>query len=137
MRGRNTERGATTVELAMYMPVLFFVIFVTVQAAMLFLGNQAASAAAREAARVARSGGGSAEAMADGRARGQEYAATVGHGVIENVQVQVNGVADRQIRATVTGRGIQVVPWLPGLNITQVAQGPIEEFRPDEGGPGL
>jgi len=121
----------------MYMPVLFFVIFVTVQAAMLFLGNQAASAAAREAARVARSGGGSAEAMADGRARGQEYAATVGHGVIENVQVQVNGVADRQIRATVTGRGIQVVPWLPGLNITQVAQGPIEEFRPDEGGPGL
>jgi hypothetical protein len=115
----------------MYMPVLFFVIFVTVQAAMLFLGNQAASAAAREAARVARSGGGSADAIAAGRARGLEYAASVGHGVIEDVQVQVNPVADRQIRATVTGRGIQVVPWLPGMDITQVVQGPIEEFRPD------
>jgi Flp pilus assembly protein TadG len=132
MPGRRTDRGATTLELAMYMPILFFVIFVTVQAAMLFLGNQAASAAAREAARVARSGGGSAEAMADGRARGQEYAASVGHGVIENVQVQVAGVADQQIRATVTGRGIQVVPFLPGMTITQVAQGPIEEFRPDQ-----
>jgi Flp pilus assembly protein TadG len=132
MRGRDTERGATTLELAMYMPVLFFVIFVTVQAAMLFLGNQAASAAAREAARVARSGGGSAEAISDGQARGQEYAASVGHGVIENVQVQVNAVPDRQIRATVTGRGIQVVPFLPGLDITQVVQGPVEEFRPDQ-----
>jgi Flp pilus assembly protein TadG len=116
----------------MYMPLLFFVIFVTVQAAMLFLGNQAASAAAREAARVARSGGGSAQAIADGRARGQQYAASVGSGVIENVRVQVNAVADRQIRATVTGKGIQVVPGLPGLTITQVVQGPIEEFRPDQ-----
>lgn len=116
----------------MYMPILFFVIFVTVQAAMLFLGNQAASAAAREAARVARSGGGSEDAIRDGRTRGLEYAATVGSGVIENVQVEVNPVADRQIRAIVTGRGIQVVPFLPGLDITQVAQGPIEEFRPDQ-----
>jgi Flp pilus assembly protein TadG len=132
MRGRNTERGATTLELAMYMPVLFFVIFVTVQAAMLFLGNQAASAAAREAARVARSGGGSAQAIADGRSRGLEYAATVGHGVIDNVQVQVNPVADRQIQATVTGRSIRVVPFLPWIDITQVVQGPIEEFRPDQ-----
>lgn len=115
----------------MYMPLLFFVIFVTVQAAMLFLGNQAASAAAREAARVARSGGGSPAAIVDGRVRGMEYAASVGHGVIENVEVQVNAVAGRQIRATVTGRGIQVVPWLPGMDITQVVQGPIEEFRPD------
>jgi Flp pilus assembly protein TadG len=131
MRGRDRDRGASTIELAMYMPLLLFVIFVTVQAAMLFLGNQAASAAAREAARVARSGGGSAQAIQDGRVRGREYAASVGQGVIENVQVRVFLVAGRQIRATVTGRGIQVVPWLPGLDITQVVQGPIEEFRPD------
>ena len=115
----------------MYMPILFFVIFVTVQLAMLFLGNQAASAAAREAARVARSGGGSDTAMAEGRARGLEYAASVGHGVIENVSVVVQPADGRQIRATVRGQGIQVVPGLPGLTITQVVQGPIEEFRPD------
>jgi Flp pilus assembly protein TadG len=130
-RGRDQDRGASTLELAMYMPVLFFVIFVTVQAALLFLGNQAASAAAREAARVARSGGGSAQAIQDGRVRGLEYAASVGHGVLENVQVEVNAVAGQQIRATVTGRGVQVVPGVPGMDITQVIQGPVEEFRPD------
>ena len=119
-------------ELAMFTPILFFVIFVTVQGAMLFLGNQAASAAAREAARVARSGGGTGDAIAAGQARGVEYAATVGHGVLDNVQVQVFAVPGRQIRATVTGRGVQVVPGIPGLDITQVSQGPIEEFRPDQ-----
>jgi Flp pilus assembly protein TadG len=129
---KRRDRGASTVEMAMYMPILFFIIFATVQAAMLFLGNQAASAAAREASRVARSGGGTGEAMAAGQARGVEYAATVGHGVLENVQVQVFPVDGRQVRATVTGRGVQIVPGIPGLNITQVAQGPIEEFRPDQ-----
>ena len=131
MRTRDSERGASTVELAMYTPILFFVIFVTMQVTMLYLGNQAASAAAREAARVARSGGGSPQAIFDARARGMQYATTVGHGVIDNPQVDVVIVADRQIKATVRGQGIQVVPGLPGLTITQVAQGPIEEFRPD------
>ncbi len=51
--------------------------------------------------------------------------------MLENVQIQVAAVPDRQIRATVRGRGVQVVPWLPGLDITQVVQGPVEEFRPD------
>jgi Flp pilus assembly protein TadG len=115
----------------MYMPLLLFVIFATVQAAMLFLGNQAASAAAREAARVARSGGGSQQAMHDGELRGEQYAATVGRGVIAGVQVQVRAVAGQEIQATVTGRGIQVVPGIPGLKITQVVQGPVEGFRPD------
>lgn len=115
----------------MYTPVLFFVIFVTVQAALLFLGNQAASAAAREAARVARSGGVSGQSLAQARQRGEEYAASVGRGLIENVEVQVYPVAGRQIRATVTGQGVQIVPGVPGTAITQVVQGPIEEFRPD------
>jgi Flp pilus assembly protein TadG len=115
----------------MYMPILLFVIFVTVQASLLFLGNQAASAAAREAARVARSGGGSAQAMQDGEVRGREYAASVGRGVIDRVQVQVHPAGGRQVRATVTGWGIQVAPGLPGLRITQVVQGPVEGFRPD------
>jgi Flp pilus assembly protein TadG len=115
----------------MYMPLLLFVIFVTVQAALLFLGNQAASAAAREAARVARSGGGSGQAMQDGVVRGQQYAASVGRGVIADVQVRVQAVGGQEVRATVTGHGIQVVPGIPGLRIKQVVQGPVEGFRPD------
>jgi hypothetical protein len=102
-----------------------------VQAALLFLGNQAASAAAREASRVARSGGGSRQALDDAVQRGRQYAADVGRGVLDDVQVRVVAVAPNQVRATVTGSGIQVVPGIPGLGIRQVAQGPVEEFRPD------
>jgi hypothetical protein len=116
----------------MYMPILFFIIFATVQAAMLFLGNQAASAAAREAARVARSGGGTGDAVAAGQQRGMAYAQSVGKGVLEDPQVQVGLVPGRQVRAVVDGHGVSVVPGLPGLAIHQVAQGPIEEFRPDQ-----
>ena len=127
----TADRGATTLELALYMPVLLFVIFACVQFGLLFLGNQAAQAAAREAARTARSGGGTPAAMAAAVTRGQEYAATVGRGVLGGVQVQVEAVGADQVRAIVTGRGIQVVPGLPGLSIDQVSQGPVEGFRPD------
>lgn len=113
------------------MPLMFFVIFLTVQASLLFLGNQAASASAREAARVARAGGGSAQAIHDGTVRGQQYAADVGHGLLADVRVRVVAIAPGQVRATVTGTGVQVVPGIPGLGINQVAQGPVEEFRPD------
>ena len=117
----------------MYMPILFFIIFATVQAAMLFLGNQAASAAAREAARVARTGGGTPDAIDAGRFRGQTYAETVGKGVLEQpVRVQVGLVPGRQVRAEVDGFGVTVVPGLPRISIHQAAQGPIEEFRPDQ-----
>jgi Flp pilus assembly protein TadG len=125
------DRGASTIELAMYMPILLFVIFVTVQFSLLFLGNQAASAAAREAARVARTGGGSVQAMADAQVRGEQYARSVGHGLIDDIRVRVRPAAGRQVRATVIAHGVEVVPWLPGTTITQVVQGPIEEFRPD------
>lgn len=115
----------------MYMPLMMFVIFLTVQASLLFLGNQAASAAAREAARVARAGGGSAQAIDDGARRGRQYAADVGHGLLDDVKVQVVAIAPDEVRATVTGKGIQVVPLIPGIRIDQVAQGPVERFRPD------
>ncbi|WP_331283043.1 TadE/TadG family type IV pilus assembly protein [Kineosporia babensis] len=123
----RAERGATTIELALYMPLLLFVIFATVQAALLFLGNQAASAAAREAARVART----SQDIGAAEARGRAYAAQVGRGVIEDVSVQVSAVGADEVRAVVTGKGIQLVPGIPGLRIEQVVQGPVEEFRPD------
>ncbi|WP_281431442.1 TadE/TadG family type IV pilus assembly protein [Kineosporia corallincola] len=130
IRRAHRDRGASTIELALYMPLLLFVIFATVQAALLFLGNQAASAAAREAARVARTGGGAA-AIGTAEARGRAYAAQVGRGVIEDVSVQVSMAGPDEVRAVVTGRGIQVVPGVPGVRIEQVVQGPVEEFRPD------
>jgi Flp pilus assembly protein TadG len=126
------ERGATALELAMYMPLLFVAIFISVQFALMFFGNQAAAAAAREAARVARVGAGSAGALSAARQRGTQYAATVGKGVLLNPQVQVQVLNAREVRVVVDGDSLQVVPGIPAPHIHQVVQGPVESFRPDQ-----
>ena len=137
---RADDRGTSVIELVMYTPLLVFMIFLTLQITFAFLGNQAAGAAAREASRVARSAGnpeaGSPGALAAGEARGREYAATVASGLIHDVNVQVVAVNQNglQVRATVKAKGVQLVPGMPGMNITKVVQGPVEEFRPDNGG---
>lgn len=125
----------------MYMPLLVFMIFLTLQLAFLYLGNQAASAAAREAARVARSAGnpgaGSQAALRAGEIRGTDYAASVGHGLFDGpveVQVQaVTGPGGLQVRAIVRATAVRLVPGMPWMKITKVVQGPVEEFRPDGG----
>ena len=115
----------------MYMPVLFIVIFISVQFALMFFGNQAAAAAAREAARVARSGAGTPQALAAARQRGSQYATSVGKGVLLNPQIQVQRLSDVEIRVVVDGASLQVVPGIPAPHIRQVVQGPVESFRPD------
>ena len=138
----GSDRGTSVIELVIYMPLLMFVIIVTLQLALAFLGNQAAGAAARETARVARSAGnpaaGSPAAIALAESSGQQYAVAVGHGLISNVRVTVipvNDGAGPAIRATVHATGVKLVPGVPGLDITKVVEGPVEEFRPDTGTP--
>jgi hypothetical protein len=131
---RRDDRGVGSIELVLYTPLLFVAVFATVQIGLTYLGNSAASSAARETARVARIGGGTPAARADAVARGDRYLQTVGKGLIEDVTITVTpaGTADRpQVRAVVRGRGLQVVPGLPGPTIEQVVQAPVEEFRGD------
>ena len=136
---RSDDRGTSTIELVMYTPLLVFMILLTLQLTFAFLGNQAAGAAAREAARVARSAGnpaaGSPDALAAGQVRGRQYAETVAHGLISNVNVRVEAINEDgpQVRATVTAEGVKLIPGMPGMNITKVVQGPVEQFRPDDG----
>lgn len=115
----------------MYLPLLFIAIFVSVQFALMFFGNQAAAAAAREAARVARTGGGTPQALHAARLRGAQYAATVGKGVLLQPQVRVLLVNAGEVRAVVDGSTLQVVPGLPAPHLHQAVQGPLETFRPD------
>jgi Flp pilus assembly protein TadG len=138
--GREPDSGTSVIELVMYMPVLVLMILITLQLTFLYLGNQAAGAAAREAARVARSAGnpdaGSPAALDAGRIRGQQYATSVGHGLITNVQVgmaAVQGPEGPEVEATVKARGVQLIPGIPGINISKTVRGPVEVFHPDNG----
>lgn len=127
MRRRRDEGGASAVELAMYMPLLMLVIFIAVQFSLVYLGNAAASAVAREASRVARVTG-DPDA---GRLAGYQYAANIGQGVLENVDVAVVLVGGDRVRAVVSGRAQEIAPVLVP-RVSQTVEGPIEEFKVDQ-----
>jgi Flp pilus assembly protein TadG len=119
----------SSVELAFYTPILFLVIFMTIQFGLGWHANQVASASAREAARVARVGGGTAAAEAAGEARGHQVAAAVGGRVLFDVEVDVE-IEGANVRATVSGDPLGVIDGLTP-RVSKTVVGPIEQFVPD------
>lgn len=129
--GQDADRGASSIELVMYTPILMFVIFLTVQFALSWHGSEVAGAVARETARVARAGGGGAQAIDDARARGTEYAAAIGGSALTDVAIQITPLpADQSVRVTVTGRSVEIIGGL-APRVSRSVQGPVEVFRPD------
>lgn len=131
------ERGATVIELALLMPVILAVALLVVQVALWFHGRQVAEAAAREGARVARAApydSGSWEG--DAKAKAESVVQAIGPKLLQNATVTTSAPATDQRQVTVTGSAVQVVPLLPELSftITAISGGPIECFRPDDGG---
>ncbi|GAA3546393.1 hypothetical protein AFL01nite_28040 [Aeromicrobium flavum] len=110
----------------LYTPLLMITMIITIQFSLTYLAKQSASAAAREAARTARVTD-SAEA---GRVKGVNSANTLGQGVLQNPQVQVQRVGD-SMRATVSGRAHQLLPFLESPRVREIAQGRVEEFEAD------
>jgi Flp pilus assembly protein TadG len=130
-RGRGArDAGNTTIELVLFMPLLFFAIFVTVQFGLTYLGNSAAQSAAREGARVARTGGDCVATVNQGETRALEILSTVGRGLVESPTATGVCVGD-EVTMTVTVQGLSVVPGMPGIEITQSVTGPVESFRAD------
>ncbi|MCW2790387.1 MAG: TadE-like protein [Aeromicrobium sp.] len=127
---RQREEGTSAIELVLYMPLLMVAIILTVQFALVYLGNQAVSAAAREAARTARVTGDAAA----GQARGYDYARDLGRGLLARVDVQVDPVDDNtQMRAVVSADGEQLLPFIRSPRLSEEVQGPIEQFIEDDG----
>ncbi|SDT48208.1 MULTISPECIES: TadE/TadG family type IV pilus assembly protein [Jiangella] len=123
------ERGASAIELALYTPIMFLIIFIIVQFSLTWHGNQIAAAAAREAARTARIGGGTPEALAAAEARGREYADAVGNGHLVITEINAIQVGEN-VRVTVRGRSTEIINNL-APEVTQTIEGPIEQFVPD------
>ncbi len=111
----------------MYMPILMLVIFMAVQFSLVYLGNATAGAVAREAARVARVTGD----VGAGELAGRQYAANIGNGTLEDVDVNVVPIAGARVRAVVSGRAQELIPALVP-RVSQTVEGPIEEFKVDQ-----
>lgn len=135
--GGTRERGATVVELAMIMPVVLAVVLLIVQVALWFHGRQVADAAAREGARIARSAPFDSTSWQDEAvSRAEDVAEAIGPRILDGAAATAvpRGVDERWV--TVTGSAVQVIPLLPELTftITATSGGPVECFRPDNGG---
>jgi hypothetical protein len=115
--------------MAMYMPILLLFIFATVQGALVYLGNEAASAVARETVRAARTNDGN---RAEGARVGYEFAGNIGRGILEDVHIQFVDVGPDRVKAVVTGHAQELSP-IGVPTVSQSVEGPVEEFKPDTG----
>lgn len=126
---RRREKGTSAIELVLYMPLLMVAIIITVQFSLIYLGNQAVSAAAREAARTTRITGDTDK----GEARGKEYADSLGRGLLSDIEVTadlLNG--ETEVRVRVEADGEQLLPFIPAPRLSEEVQGPVERFVEDE-----
>ncbi|MBA9008023.1 TadE/TadG family type IV pilus assembly protein [Thermomonospora cellulosilytica] len=126
------DRGASSMELALLTPALILVILCVVQFAMVFHARHVALAAAQSGARVARSEpGGDWSALA--RERALRSVRQYGSGLLTDLEARTStdGADNRWVE--VHGTAVRVIPFMT-FEVTQRAGGPIECFRPDDGG---
>lgn len=119
-RLRRDDSGVSSIELVLYMPLLLLIMFIAVQFGLVWFGNQAASATAREAARQARVYDDEGAAQRAGYA----YARDVGKGVLDEPTVTVR-IVGNTVTVTVTGHAQEISPIGVPL-VRQTVEGPLE-----------
>lgn len=131
----GSDRGMTAIEFVFLTPVLFFMIFATVQFGLYFFADHVAQAAAQAGARKAR-----AEADTD-RYGWQNKATSTARDYIDQLGPKLlDGPRVRPLHPAVFTVGVRVtadVPTIfPGMSfsVDESSQGPVERFVPDNGG---
>ena len=120
----EADRGSSTLEFAIIVPALFLAIFTCVQVALWSYGRSIALNAAHEAVNAQRVYG---AAPGVGQARAEAFIAAQGDSLVDStVTVEIRG---NEVFATVRGQTLSLVPGF-ATDVTQVASGPVEEFRP-------
>ena len=116
------ERGSSSIQLVVLLPALFTLMFLGVQAALVYQGRTIALAAAQEGARAAAGENGSA---GDGITTAQSFVSTTTAG-LKDTKVTANRTAT-EASITVTTNTVSVIPgWTP--TIRQSASMPVERI---------
>ncbi|MFB7763687.1 TadE/TadG family type IV pilus assembly protein [Streptomyces xiamenensis] len=122
--GPRGDRGVFTLELAILAPLLFLLLFGTIQAGLYFHAREVAHRAAQRGVEVGRSMDVGPE---DGAAAARDFLQRMG-GSVNSPSVSVDSTAE-EIRIEVTG---SVSTLIPGLQwgVSAGASGPIERITP-------
>ncbi len=129
------DRGMTAIEFVFLTPVLFFMIFATVQFGMYFFADHVAQAAAQAGARKARDDADADPAGWSGQATStaKDYIRQLGPGLLDGPRVRASQTDPTTVRVRVTATVPSVFPGLK-FHVDEASQGPIERFVPDNGG---
>jgi hypothetical protein len=127
------DRGVATLELTVLFPVLLLLIFGVFQGALYFHSRNVALAAAQQGVRAGRADGVRDPA---GTASAQARAFLAQTGELHNLTgVQITPTLNGgQLRITITGRAVSLLPGMPGPSFSQTAAGGLERFSRSTGG---
>lgn len=120
---QHSERGFTTIEFMIVVPLLLLMLMMVLQAYLRIDAQRVAQAAAEEGAADARKIGGSREEAAQ---TAYDYAERLSEGSLTDVHVSVD-INAGQASVTVTGTAVSLVPGID-LSVTQTSTGPVEQF---------
>jgi Flp pilus assembly protein TadG len=122
------EDGSSAVELVLLTPLLMFVVFLVVQAALYMHARHAVLAAAQQGARLARAQAVSDQTAVDSaRAGTLSYLRQLGGEVVGDPAVDVTRVGG-QATVRVSAHAVSILPGLT-LRVVEVSSGPVEQFR--------
>ena len=126
MTPRRDDRGGTSVEVTIAVPVLLLLIMLVVQFGLWYHAGHVARAAADQGLRAARD---PVLPPSSGQERAIDFLDAAGTRLIENRQVTATR-SSNVARVMVTGRVTAVIPGLH-LPVRATAAGSVERFRPD------
>ncbi|MFF4250932.1 TadE/TadG family type IV pilus assembly protein [Streptomyces sp. NPDC001663] len=128
------DSGMTAIEFVLLTPVLFFMIFATVQFALYFFADHVAQAAAQAGARKARATAHDQPGAWRGEARDvvDSYISQLGPQLVLSPNVEMLQPEQNTVGVEITAK---VPAVFPGLNLTVHAQseGPVERFVRENG----
>ncbi|MFG1705408.1 TadE family protein [Nonomuraea sp. M3C6] len=124
----RAARGSVTAETVIALPVIMLAILACMQLCLQFFAQSVALAAAQQGVRAARAYGGSQDS---GAGVAKRYAEQTASGFLTSISTASTGDATT-IRITVRGQSLSLVPFLPSIEVSEEAAGPVERFTTPE-----
>jgi Flp pilus assembly protein TadG len=137
VRGENRESGVSAIEFVLLTPLLFFLLFATVQFALYFFARHVAIAAAQEGDRVARAEAGipGRDWSGDAKTSASGWITQLAPNLLSGSKATTGsaGSSGQQgwtVSVTVTATVPSLFPWA-NLTVSETSTGPVEQFIPD------
>ena len=127
-RVRRGEDGSSAVELVLLTPLLMFVVFLVVQAALYMHARHVVLAAAQQGARLARAQAPSDQtAVEKARAGTYSYLHQLGADIVGTPTVTVTRIGGTAT-VRVSAHAVSILPGL-SLHVAETSSGPVEQFQ--------